>query len=136
MKSTNPIFFYALLLIVAITFSNCKKKEAPSPTTKPIKNYIVKFKFDYTNPTATNVANSVTMFNGALQYNFSNVSSGYEFSISGKTGDVVSMGASNYASPGYCSVSTAIYLDGSLWQVDVANNNSGSADAFANGVLP
>lgn len=135
MKSTNPISFYPLLLIVAITFSNCKKKEAPAPT-KPIKTYIVKFKFDYTNPTATNVANSVTMFNGALQYNFSNVSSGYEFSISGKTDDIISMGGSNFASPGYCSATIAIYLDGSLWELDVANNNSGSADAYAHGVLP
>lgn len=135
MKSTNPISFYALLLIVVMTFSNCKKKEAPAPT-KPIKTYIVKFKFDYTNPTATNVANSATILNGTLQYSFSNVNSGHEFSISAKTDDIVSISATNYSTPGYCSVSTAIYLDGSLWQVDVANNNSGSADALAHGVLP
>ncbi len=135
MKKSNLITFYALLLIVAITFSNCRKKENVAPV-KPVQTYIVKFVFNYTNPAATNVSNSVNILNGTLQYNFSNVSTGYEFSISAKTDDVISFGASNSASPGYCSVSNAIYLDGALWQLDAKNNPSGPVDAFCHGVIP
>lgn len=136
MKKNNLIPFYALLLIVAITFSNCRKKKETVIPEKPIKTYIVKFKFDYTNPSATNVHNSVTMFNGALNYTYSNVSTGFEFLISGKTGDEISFYANNYASPGYCTATTSIYLDGTLWQADPANNSSGLADSYCNGVIP
>ena len=138
MKAAKTVRVYALLLIMAITFSNCKKAEPMQGlAAKPIVNYVVKFKFEYTNPQATDVHNCITIFNNADQYIFVDVSNGYEFSLNAKTDDMVTIVGTNSSTPGFCTAIATIFTNGVLWKTQYGNNNStsGSATANATGVL-
>jgi hypothetical protein len=140
METIKKLKVYSLLLIMAITLSNCKKKDTPAPTPAPvITNYVVKFQVSFINSTATSVHNSVIMSNGSLQYSFSDVNEStiYEFSISGKTGDYISIDATNYSTPGNCRVMSYIYTNGSLWLLASGDNNTSSpATCTIGGTLP
>ncbi len=139
MKKIAKIFACAIFLM-PLVLGSCKKKEPIAQPAKPVEiSYVVTFKYECANPSAPVTHNTILIYNGALQYNFTNVANGFEFSVNAKSRDLVSINCNNFSTPGYCSVNPSIWLNGTIWKADYGNNSNasnGQAEAAIMGELP